>query len=232
MLRGFISSHDFCYYPFQAPDGAPAGGAGGTQTSGESGSTGATSQTGGDPGSSTASDAGEGGKPGASTGDGKSDDAEKKFTQAELDAQVKARLAEEKKREENRQAAAKKKADDEALAANQKWQELAESRAQEIETLKVQLAQRDTDALRMRIAAKHQLPEELAELLKGDDEAALEEHAKKLAKLVTAPKAPDTETGRQNHSKPGAGGDKPGDGKGAQPGTQPYVWQSASDVKW
>lgn len=40
--------------------------------------------------------------------------------------------------------------------------------------------------VRERIIEKHKLPEELAELLKGDDEAALAEHAAKLAKFVPA----------------------------------------------
>ena len=38
--------------------------------------------------------------------------------------------------------------------------------------------------VRERIIEKHNLPEELAELLKGDDEASLTEHAAKLAKFV------------------------------------------------
>lgn len=218
------------YTPFLAADGAGSGAGGSTQTSGETGSTATEPQTGGDPGSSTSSGQDAGGAPAATAGTDKTPDAEKKFTQADLDAQVKARLAEEKRREEGRQTTAKRKADDEALAAQQKWQELAESRGTEIESLKAQLAGRDHDTLKMRIATKHKLPEELAEVLKGDDETAIEEHAKKLAKLVTAPKAPDTEAGRQNHTKPGAGADKPGASGTAAP--QQFAWQSSSDVKW
>lgn len=40
--------------------------------------------------------------------------------------------------------------------------------------------------VRERIIEKHKLPEDLAELLKGDDEASLAEHAAKLAKYVPA----------------------------------------------
>ena len=43
--------------------------------------------------------------------------------------------------------------------------------------------------VRERIIEKHGLPEDLAELLKGDDEASLAEHAAKLAKFV--PKEPE-----------------------------------------
>ncbi len=42
---------------------------------------------------------------------------------------------------------------------------------------------------RERIIEKHKLPEDLAELLKGDDEASLTEHAAKLAKYVPATEA-------------------------------------------
>jgi hypothetical protein len=45
--------------------------------------------------------------------------------------------------------------------------------------------------VRERIIEKHKLPEDLAELLKGDDEASLTEHAAKLAKYVpTEPTEP------------------------------------------
>lgn len=43
---------------------------------------------------------------------------------------------------------------------------------------------------RDRIIEKHKLPDDLAELLKGDDEASLAEHAAKLAKYVPAEGAP------------------------------------------
>lgn len=43
--------------------------------------------------------------------------------------------------------------------------------------------------VRQQIIKDHNLPEELAELLKGDDEASLTEHAAKLAKFV--PKEPE-----------------------------------------
>lgn len=47
---------------------------------------------------------------------------------------------------------------------------------------------------RERIIEKHKLPEDLAELLKGDDEASLAEHAAKLAKYVPAEQATPPES--------------------------------------
>lgn len=50
--------------------------------------------------------------------------------------------------------------------------------------LKAKNAELERGLLVSKVAGKHELPAELAELLKGDDEAALEAHAQKLAKLV------------------------------------------------
>lgn len=55
---------------------------------------------------------------------------------------------------------------------------------------RAEIAEKERDALRSsvlrsRVAAKHDLPAELADRLQGDDEAALEEDAKRLAALVT-----------------------------------------------
>jgi hypothetical protein len=59
--------------------------------------------------------------------------------------------------------------------------------------LKAKNAELERSVLVSKVAGKHELPAELAELLKGDDEAALEAHAQKLAKLVN--KTPETLSG-------------------------------------
>jgi hypothetical protein len=48
-------------------------------------------------------------------------------------------------------------------------------------------AELERSVLRARVAAKHDLPAELADRLQGDDEAALEEDAKRLSALVSPP---------------------------------------------
>ncbi|WP_327292450.1 hypothetical protein [Streptomyces sp. NBC_01198] len=65
--------------------------------------------------------------------------------------------------------------------------------------LKAKNAELERSLLVTKVAGKHELPAELAELLKGDDEAALEEHAKKLAKLV-GQAAPEDLSGGLNPS--------------------------------
>jgi hypothetical protein len=85
----------------------------------------------------------------------------------------------------------------------------------EAEITKRETAERERDserkaALRSRIAAKHSLPDELADVLKGDNEDELEDHAKRLAKVVKTKSAPDTEVGRSGAATSGnAASDRP-----------------------
>lgn len=105
--------------------------------------------------------------------------------------------------------AAKKKADDEAAAKNGEFEKLATDRRARIAELEQQLAERDASALRAKVAAKHKLPDELAELLRGESESDLETHAKTLAKLVKPPVAADTEAGGGGNGNGGARSTKP-----------------------
>jgi hypothetical protein len=93
------------------------------------------------------------------------------------------------------QAEAKRKADEDAAAAKGEWEKLAAARQAEIDRLAAEIATRDHDALRAKVAAKHKLPADLASRLVGDDEAALEDDARALAKLVAARPPVDTEAG-------------------------------------
>lgn len=79
------------------------------------------------------------------------------------------------------------------LEKAQERAEAAERRAAELER----------SVLRARVAAKHDLPAELAELLQGEDEATVEEHAKRLAALVAPPADMG---GRRGGSVGGSGG--------------------------
>lgn len=65
--------------------------------------------------------------------------------------------------------------------ADAKTPEQVEAAVEEIKTENARLAR---ELLVTRVASKHELPAELADLLKGDDEAALEAHAKTLAKYA------------------------------------------------
>jgi translation initiation factor IF-2 len=58
-------------------------------------------------------------------------------------------------------------------------------------------AQAEREKLVASVKAKYALPDKIAELLKGEDAASLEAHAKELADLVGTQPAPPTENGAQ-----------------------------------
>jgi hypothetical protein len=62
--------------------------------------------------------------------------------------------------------------------------------AEDFEAAKSEWDGKVRSLVRQQIIKDHKLPDDLAELLKGDDEASLAEHAAKLAKYV--PKEPET----------------------------------------
>lgn len=139
----------------------------------------ATTQTAGEAGSSAPVVA-EGGVTAAPAVTPNSGTGERTFTQAELDAHIARRLKEADDRR-------KKQVEEEAAKAKGEWETVAKAKEAEIEALKAEVAKRDHEALMLRVAAKHKLPPELADRLRGEDEAALEADAKELAKLIPAP---------------------------------------------
>lgn len=73
--------------------------------------------------------------------------------------------------------------------------QLAEAKtAEEVQALvaahESRVAELEGSLLRTQIATSYKLPEELAELLKGDDEASLKAHAERLAKFVPKGQTP------------------------------------------
>jgi hypothetical protein len=61
----------------------------------------------------------------------------------------------------------------------------AEKLAERASTAEARASEAEKQLARFRVATKHNLPAELADRLQGDDEAALEEDAKRLATLVS-----------------------------------------------
>lgn len=146
---------------------------------------------------------------------GKGDEFKPITSQEDFDAALAARLA----RHENKlrkslteEVKAQLKADADAEAATKQGDFETLYKA---EVTKREQAERERDserkaALRSRIAAKHSLPDELADVLKGDSEDELEDHAKRLAKVVKTKSAPDTEVGRSGAATTGnAASDRP-----------------------
>jgi hypothetical protein len=79
---------------------------------------------------------------------------------------------------------ARKAAEEESLTEQQRWQELAEKREQELAEAQRQVEEITISAMRTRIAAKMGLPEALAERLRGDTEDEITADAKALQKLI------------------------------------------------
>lgn len=116
-------------------------------------------------------------------------DAERKAREA-ADGEVKRlqKLVDDK-------ATADRKAEEAKAQEQGEWEKLAKQREDELNAARAELAKRDHNALKAKAAAKHRLPDELAERLAGETEADLDADAAKLAKLVEPRKAPDTEAG-------------------------------------
>lgn len=81
------------------------------------------------------------------------------------------------------------------------WEKVVEAKQKRIDELEAGDKKRSLDALRSRIAKKHSIPDDVIDLLDGDDEDTIEANAKRLAKVIVR-EAPKTELGSKGE-KPG-----------------------------
>lgn len=109
--------------------------------------------------------------------------------------------------------------------------ETAEARVVELEG---QIQESRLNALRSKIAKEFNIPEGLADRIRGDDEAAMRADATEVAKNVAPPKAPETQTGNNGNTNANEtrndGDNTPKDRATNQNRT--YAFQSAGEVKW
>jgi len=125
----------------------------------------------------------------------------KTFTQEEVDHIISERLAREKKKGEDDNRKIKEKVDAEALAKNQEWQKLAETREKELAEATTKLKGLEIEKRKQAIASKVGLPEAFAQRLQGETDEELEKDAKLL--LEALPKAPKMPA--MSATNPGAG---------------------------
>lgn len=109
-------------------------------------------------------------------------------------AKYRKELQELKTWREAQEADARKRQEVEALEQG-KYKELLEARDKELEAMRAQIAQRDLDVLKMRIASEYSLPPALAARLQGKTEDELKQDAEALKSLIpakaeAAPEAP------------------------------------------
>lgn len=109
---------------------------------------------------------------------------ERKFTQAELDAIVKDRLAREKAKREEAEKAAREKAEAEALAKNQEWEKLAAQREKELNEIKAENERLHIEGMKRQAAAKVGLPEIFADRIKGGTAEEMETDAQALLEAM------------------------------------------------
>lgn len=130
---------------------------------------------------------------------------EPRFTQADIDRIVKERLERAERTAQEKADAERKKLEEEQAKQQGEWQKLAEQRAADLEKLQNELKTERYNALRSKVATAHNLPADMATRLVGDDEAALNEDAKRLAELI-APKTPPPGNGPSPKPAGSAGG--------------------------
>ena len=117
--------------------------------------------------------------------------------------------------------AATKKREAEEAAAKGEFEKLATARQEEIDRLKAEIAQKEREALKTKVGNANKLPEPLIALLQGDDEKALEAHAKELAKHVKPPTAAETEAGAGQRGSSNGVSNAPKEGEKVDPTTFP-----------
>lgn len=119
-----------------------------------------------------------------------------RFTQAQVDAIVKDRVARE--REKTAKAAETARAEAERKAAEEqgKFRELYEQTKAEAEAAKAEAEQARREAMRDRIGRKHGLPEALISRLAGNDEAEIEADAQLLSAALPRQQVAGTDAGR------------------------------------
>ena len=131
-----------------------------------------------------------------------------KFTQSQLDAILKDRLAREEKKRAEATENAKREAEEKELKEKQEWQKIAEAKEAEAKTLQQQLNDLTHKQLQADIAAKVGLPSAFATRLQGNTAEELEADAKALLENLPKPE--------QKQKSPGLHPTNPG-GQDRQP---------------
>lgn len=158
-------------------------------------------------------------------------DAGKAALQKERDARETAeKEAKRLKKLVDEAEAAKAKVEEDEAVKRGEFEKIATDRQAKIDELEQQLADRDRAALRDKVAVKHGLVGEhadLAEFVSGETEEEMTANAKTLAAKVLPKKAADTEGGKRT----GATTKRPdGEQKPAGGATKTYSWQPVGAV--
>ena len=126
---------------------------------------------------------------------------DKRFTQAELDAIVRDRLAREKANREKAEKETREKAEADALAKNQEWEKLAAQREKELNDIKADNERLQTEGMQRKAAEAAGLPSIFADRIRGGTAEEMEADAKAL--LEAMPKKPAANSGASTNPSGG-----------------------------
>jgi len=112
---------------------------------------------------------------------------EKTFTQAELDTIIADRLKREKEKAELAAKKAEEEAERKKLEEQGQYKEALEAEKKKREEAEEKARLLEVNAIKARVAAKHNLPEPLVLRLQGETEEEIEADAKSLAGALPAP---------------------------------------------
>lgn len=126
--------------------------------------------------------------------------------------------AELAKRDKDKETAAEAE-----LAAQKRFEELAQKKAQEAQEWKQKYEAELQSRVRERIAIQAGLPSFMADRLKGDTEEALKADAEQLAAFIVKPKDEQPQQPQQNQQQPASNTGRPQQTTTAVPGGQPVT---------
>lgn len=132
--------------------------------------------------------------------------AERTFTQADVDRIITERLAKEKAKAESMAAKAREDAERKAAEEQGKFRELYEAAQQRIAETEARLKAAEIASIKREVAARLNMPAKLAERLQGETAEDIEADAKDLMAALPKPAAPNINSGTGIGAAPTNGG--------------------------
>lgn len=128
--------------------------------------------------------------------------AERTFTQADVDRIITERLAKEKAKAESMATKAREDAERKAAEEQGKFRELYEAAQQRIAETEARLKAAEIASIKREVAGKLNMPQALANRLQGETLEEIEADAKELMAALPKPAAPNINSGTGNGATP------------------------------
>lgn len=128
--------------------------------------------------------------------------AERTFTQADVDRIITERLTKEKAKAESMATKAREDAERKAAEEQGKFRELYEAAQQRIAETEARLKASEIASIKREVAGKLNMPQALANRLQGETLEEIEADAKELMAALPKPSAPNINSGTGNGATP------------------------------